>query len=356
MTERRLPSFLAERRLPWVLASRLVRNRNRTRYALNRATHALRSHRSPRVGVNCGFQGLSGGATATADIASGLATCFEVSFESCPTSHYNSMVSSQVRLVPELDADADLYLCDVSCDHGFMKRVKDAARPLVVCSHGLPSQLHELDDARVTRSLDLADHTVFVSEVQRAAFGRSADTCSVIPNAVVPVRKRHRSNDVGCVGNLTESRKNVDASIAIARLSGAERIHLWGAGTDRWRDPAVVVHPWERDRDRIYDSFDCLVFMSELETFGLVVIEAMSAGVPCVLNDIPVFRQFADCPGVRLVPARDTRDAALLVDELLERRDELRPHILRHFGERFGREIANCRWRELVERLLADAP
>jgi glycosyltransferase involved in cell wall biosynthesis len=51
-----------------------------------------------------------------------------------------------------------------------------------------------------------------------------------------------------------------------------------------------------------YAAADVLAFPSVKEGFGLAVVEAMSAGVPVVTSDLPVFREY-------LVPDRD----ALLV-------------------------------------------
>jgi glycosyltransferase involved in cell wall biosynthesis len=51
-----------------------------------------------------------------------------------------------------------------------------------------------------------------------------------------------------------------------------------------------------------YGAADVLAFPSVKEGFGLAVLEAMSAGLPVVTSDLPVFREY-------LVPDRD----ALLV-------------------------------------------
>ena len=60
--------------------------------------------------------------------------------------------------------------------------------------------------------------------------------------------------------------------------------------------PDADIPPW-------YAAADVLAFPSVKEGFGLAVLEAMSAGIPVVTSDLPVFREY-------LVPGRD----ALLVE------------------------------------------
>jgi glycosyltransferase involved in cell wall biosynthesis len=60
--------------------------------------------------------------------------------------------------------------------------------------------------------------------------------------------------------------------------------------------PDADIAPW-------YAAADVLAFPSVKEGFGLAVLEAMSAGIPVVTSDLPVFREY-------LVAGRD----ALLVE------------------------------------------
>ena len=73
-------------------------------------------------------------------------------------------------------------------------------------------------------------------------------------------------------------------------------------GLELGRDVIEVGTVPDRDMPAWYRAADALAFPSVKEGFGLAVLEAMSAGLPVVTSDLPVFREY-------LVPGRD----ALLV-------------------------------------------
>jgi glycosyltransferase involved in cell wall biosynthesis len=76
------------------------------------------------------------------------------------------------------------------------------------------------------------------------------------------------------------SRKMAECQ-SICREGGiASRVHFLGS---------------RRDIPNIFRSFDCAVFSSFEDTFGLSVIEAMFLGVPVVISDIAPFLEVTDC-------------------------------------------------------------
>jgi glycosyltransferase involved in cell wall biosynthesis len=96
------------------------------------------------------------------------------------------------------------------------------------------------------------------------------------------------------------------------------------------------------------------VFMSGEETFGLVVAEAMSAGIPCVLSSLPVFRKFfGDCPGVVLIDDTNRSQAPAIVDDLLSRGASLKAPIQEFWEQRFSPEAVSRQWEELLTRVTA---
>jgi len=63
------------------------------------------------------------------------------------------------------------------------------------------------------------------------------------------------------------------------------------------------------------------VFPSRAETFGLATVEAASAGVPCVVTDLPVLREvlsFDGMPAALFVDALDTVKFSAAVSNILK--------------------------------------
>ena len=351
-----LGEIVRQRRLPWFVERRMQLLENRTAYARNKfkgrksgSATVVPPH--PLIAFRCGFHGNTGGTVAIAATANLLATVNHVEFEASPISNFNRLLSGDVRTVSTCSVDADLYICDVSCDHDFMRQVKAQGKPLLVCCHGLRDALHGLCEERVVTSLALADQVQFVSIAQQHSFNLSPKEFTVIPNTTPPVRKRRITNNVGVVGNLDEPRKNAEATVRVGLASSADQVHLWGTNHDLWDDPRVLVHPFETNRETIYDSFDCLVFLSTLETFGMVVIEAMSAGIPCVLSPLPAFERFRDAPGVVFVDPEDTEAAVEAVNSLLSTRAELAEPLYLYYEKYFSDVAVVAAWRELVTNM-----
>jgi glycosyltransferase involved in cell wall biosynthesis len=75
---------------------------------------------------------------------------------------------------------------------------------------------------------------------------------------------------------------------------------------------------------------DVFVFPSVAETFGLAAVEAASAGIPCVVTDLPVLREvlsFEGKPAAIFVDASDTAGFSSAVLKVLKDKplsDELR--------------------------------
>lgn len=172
----------------------------------------------------------------------------------------------------------------------------------------------------------------------------------VIPNAVSPAqsdrpsaaRKRTR---VGFIGRLDPVKRVTDLVSAMALLDPKFTLDIYGDGDERPRIQAevarlglserVTLHGATRSPDAALRTFGLLVLPSEAEGFGLVLIEAMAAGVPVVATDVPGIRDVvADRVNGLLVPVGQPARLAGAIGEIANSPD------LREQLTRAGKECA----------------
>ena len=140
---------------------------------------------------------------------------------------------------------------------------------------------------------------------------------------------------IGFVGRISREKGLATLLAAIPRLREqlpeGFTVELAGPGADSEEGkrllegaeaPELVVHGLLDDdgRDRFYRSLDVLVLPSDdrIEAFGLVQIEAMLRGVPCVTSDRPGMRQPVLRTGFgRLFAPRDPAALARAIAETL---------------------------------------
>lgn len=89
-----------------------------------------------------------------------------------------------------------------------------------------------------------------------------------------------------CFAGRPAREKNIDGMIAaVERLGDPYRLLLIGAGRDARYSPQVVAMDYEREPERLaatIASCDAFLHANENEIFGLVVLEAMAAGLPVI--------------------------------------------------------------------------
>lgn len=136
---------------------------------------------------------------------------------------------------------------------------------------------------------------------------------------------------------------------------------LPGLGLELGVDVVLVGTVADDDVPAWYAAADALAFPSVKEGFGLAVLEAMSAGIPVVTSDLPVFREY-------LVPDRDAvlvtvGDVPALADALGRALHDqpLRRRLTAAGAEvagRFGWPASAARHREVYAQVAAavDAP
>jgi glycosyltransferase involved in cell wall biosynthesis len=146
---------------------------------------------------------------------------------------------------------------------------------------------------------------------------------------------------LGCTARLHPD-KRLDAAIRLLADQPTWHLALAGQGEEetRLRLLADGLKVSERVRflgelspQRVGVFLACLdvfVFPSMAETFGLAAVEAASAGIPCVVTDLPVLREvlsFEGKPAAIFVDASDKAKFSTAVSKVLEDkllRDELR--------------------------------
>jgi glycosyltransferase involved in cell wall biosynthesis len=127
--------------------------------------------------------------------------------------------------------------------------------------------------------------------------------------SITPISKK-RQLPIICAGGLPFSSEE---NALIQQLCLQNRIiHIRNASDDRLF--------------QLYANAMLFVFPSLYEGFGIPLIEAMSAGCPTAISDIPVFREIAD-------------DAAIYFD----------PYSPEHMREAIERTIANSRLRKMLQ-------
>lgn len=213
-------------------------------------------------------------------------------------------------------------------------------RPLVVTDHGGPwRQYKELRNRirfyRYGKLLARAATVVTVSESARSElvghYPSLGSTTDVIPNPVlVPGsfrREPHPQPTVITVGRVTELKNQgglIRAMVQVQRSMPEARLVIAGdgAGTQRFRSLTdtlragsfisflgPVADPWPvLAAGWVYAS------LSRTESFGLAVAEAMAAGLPLVLSDIPAHRELTGDSGAAVFVAPD--DPASAADAL----------------------------------------
>lgn len=325
--------------------------RNGLGFAQNKAA-SLVSRRAPgkRIIFCCNFHGTTGATIAIARIANLLADRYRVSFAAGPFSDYNAMLGKKVAIVPpgSIRADAyDLYVCDGEMDLAFFSWLAEHDRKSLLTIHGVLRKENRLE------KVALASKSHLVGEVQFMHHQVDPSRYFVIPNYCERIAKTRHGRNVGIVGRLDDPNKNVPEALAIAKLSDATEIHLWGGVDDRPPEGRVKYHRWTRNKNRIYDSFEVLISMSKEESMGLTVIEAMSCGIPCVLADIPGYRVYRDCPGVALVPPGDRAEAAQQLNRFLNTQPELESGLIGYWDRHYSRHAVAETWFREIEALIS---
>lgn len=187
----------------------------------------------------------------------------------------------------------------------------------------------------------------------------------VIPNAVdpdafspseIPIRGE-RPYPIGFIGRLDPVKRVPHLLRSLIDVRSAVHLHIFGEGPERADIVAAMESYGLRRRVTMHGAIarpqealsriGLLVLPSLAEGFGLVLIEAMAAGVPVVATNVPGIRDIiVNGKTGLLVPVHDPVALAGAIDRVI--RDlELRNHLIAN-----GLEVVRRRytWANVIER------
>jgi phosphatidylinositol alpha-mannosyltransferase len=179
-------------------------------------------------------------------------------------------------------------------------------------------------------------------------------TVEVVPNgidhaALAALAPERRGGRILFVGR-DEPRKGVSVVLdAFGRLSGEPELVLVGPGGRRGERVRALGHVSDDALRAELARADVLAAPSVGgESFGIVLVEAMAAGLPVVASDIAGYRAVLPTTAGRLVPPGDAAALAAALEELLAD-----PGLRARLGEAGRRESERYAWPRVAERTLA---
>jgi glycosyltransferase involved in cell wall biosynthesis len=148
--------------------------------------------------------------------------------------------------------------------------------------------------------------------------------------AIAQVRKSHRDVFGVMVGNETPG---LEGRYLREVLESIRQLRL---------EDAILVQDAQKDVPQVLAGIDLFVMPSWSEAFGLVAIEAMAMGVPCILGRGGSAEEMAASSGSELVRAQDAYDLArkiILLRNSPVIREEMRNHGRRYVMENHAKPV-----------------
>jgi len=169
-----------------------------------------------------------------------------------------------------------------------------------------------------------------VAEVARERCDIPGEKITVIPNAVdvdayAGVASPFAGTRIGFLGRLDPIKRIVDLIDAMTFLDDCYTLHIFGEGSEHavlveqitrlGLSARVTLHGQVSSPQDALGKMDILVLPSDAEGFGLVLIEAMAAGIPVVAADAPGIRDVVQPNQTGLlVPCRAPAALAKAID------------------------------------------
>ena len=196
----------------------------------------------------------------------------------------------------------------------------------------------------------------------------SSSNLTVIPNPVSFYPKESatlENHRIICVGSLSYNKGYdllIDAWSKIASQHPSWSVHIYGKGdASIYQDiinqagiqKQITFHAPVQDIASVYQQASFLVLPSRSEGFGMVLIEAMACGVPCVAFDCPCGPRDIIQNGENgiLVKAQDTAELAQHIEKLINN-EQLRKNMgkfAKQTAQQYLMERIAILWKNLFE-------
>ena len=161
-----------------------------------------------------------------------------------------------------------------------------------------------------------------------------AKRITVIPNGIDmtqvlprPARGFHDVPKLLTVGRLTQQKGQATLLKALAMVKGPWTLEIIGSGEleTELRElaerlgiaPRISWLGFREDVPLRLSESDVFVFPSRWEGFGLAILEAAAAGVPCIASDLGVFHEFLSDGDATFVPVGDVPGFSHALQEIL---------------------------------------
>ncbi|MBC7205143.1 MAG: glycosyltransferase family 4 protein [Methyloversatilis sp.] len=332
--------------IPWKVRKAILTIENVRHFLLSKIA-TKRKKETTTISFHCESHAITGASIAIAAIANLLSKHWSVEFIASAQSTYNQLLAPKIRRSHNISETAKILIIDGQTPLEKIEKFRKSGKFVIISSHGILQKNIKLKKANA------ASLVHFVSTAQFQNIEAPPKNHFVIPNFCQRIRKTKSTSNVGIVGRVHDPKKNVPAALSAAINSCAKEIHIWGDTAKITNSSRVVQHGWSYNKEEIYNSFDVLVSMSEEESFGLTVIEALSAGIPCVLSSIPAYQTFAECPGVRIVRSCDSAAITEAINELLTNKEDTREESIQYWITRYSEPAVEDKWIEKISAILA---
>lgn len=328
--------------IPWKVRNAFIILENRRHFLLSKISK-IRKKENAEISFYCESHAITGASVAIASIANLLSKHWPIEFIASARSSYNQLLAPTILRSRTVSETSKILIIDGQTSLEKINEFRRNGKFVIISAHGI------LQENIKFKKANAASLVHFVSTAQFQNIAEPPKNHFIIPNFCKKIRKTKSTSNVGIVGRVRDPKKNVATALSAALNSRAKEIHVWGDTTKIIDNSRVVQHGWSYSKERIYDSFDVLVSMSAEESFGLTVIEALSAGIPCVLSSIPAHQNFSDCPGVRIVSPCDSAAITEAIDELLSKKERTKEEAIRHWIERYSEN----EWIEKISIILS---